>query len=80
MILIKLKSARLLLNLFENKEAKLFDLRTKVPVQHLIFASDYSKPKMKKQDITRRKTIAATDGSIATKTLNSFIKQQEQSV
>ena len=32
MVLIRLKSSRLLLNLFENKEAKLFDLRTKQPV------------------------------------------------
>ena len=56
MVLIKLKSQRLLLNLFENKEAKLFDLRTLQPKQHLVFASDYSKPKPKRQD-NRRKSM-----------------------
>lgn len=62
MILIKLKNARLLLNLFENKEAKLFDLRTLQPVQHLIFSSDYAKPKPKKVE-PRRKTIV-TEGAL----------------
>ena len=48
MVLIKLKSTKLMLNIFENKEAKLFDLRSMQAVQHLVFASDYSKPKPKK--------------------------------
>jgi len=37
MVLIKLKNIKLLLNIFENKEAKLYDLRTLQPIQHLIF-------------------------------------------
>lgn len=32
MVLIKIKNIRLLLNLFDNKEAKMFDLRTFQPI------------------------------------------------
>ena len=74
MVLIKLKSARLVLNLFENKEAKLFDLRTKQPVQKLNFASDYAKPKLKKQDVA----AAAAKRKSITGGIQSLSKQQMQ--
>ena len=32
MVLIKMKNVRLLLNLYENKEAKLYDLRSYQPI------------------------------------------------
>ena len=47
-VLIKKRNIKLLLNLFDNKEAKLFDLRSMKPIQTLVFASDYSIPKPKK--------------------------------
>lgn len=56
MVFIKLKNIRLLLNLFENKEAKLYDLRSLQPIQHLIFHSDYAIPKPKKVDNRGKKT------------------------
>ena len=56
MVLIKIKNTKLLLNLFENKEAKLYDLRTLQPIQTLVFQSDYSIPKPKKVDSRFKKS------------------------
>lgn len=57
MVFIKLKNIKLLLNLFENKEAKLYDLRSLQPIQTLVFQSDYSIPKPKKSDNHLRKSF-----------------------
>lgn len=57
MVFIKLKNIKLLLNLFENKEAKLYDLRSLQPIQTLVFQSDYSIPKPKKTDNRLRKSL-----------------------
>jgi len=76
MVLIKLKNIKLLLNLFENKEAKLYDLRSLQPLQTLIFASDYSIPKPKKQD-KRKTTFGQAD---ATNTIETYSKQNTNDV
>ena len=74
MVLIKIKNIRLLLNLFDNKEAKLFDLRSFQPIQHLIFQSDYSIPKPKKVDNRRKVTTAGHEGTV---TVDSMSKTND---
>ena len=70
MVLIKIKNIRLLLNLFENKEAKLYDLRTFQPIQTLIFQSNYSIPKPKKVDHRRKTMAAGQEGTITAESMS----------
>ena len=53
MVFIRWKNCKLLLNVFENKEAKLFDLKTFQPIQDLVFSSDYAVPREKKVEKPR---------------------------
>ena len=76
MVLIKIKNKRLLLSLFENKEAKLFDLKKLEPIQTLVFQSDYSIPKPKKVD-HRRKITSGAAGQEGTVTADSMSRTND---
>ena len=73
MVLIKINNIKLLLNLFDNREAKLFDLRTLQPIQNLIFQSDYSIPKPKKVDKRGKRTVPGQDGTITAESMSKTL-------
>ena len=68
MVFIRWKNCKLLLNVFENEEAKLFDLKTFQPIQDLVFSSDYAVPKERKVEKPRAATASTGQlgGTLAT--------------